>query len=365
MSAKLLHGPRPCAFGGGVAIAELQDFAVSRTQGLSGGITALRKRVPAAMFALAALGTTAAANAATTPTVAQLLDAANAEYVVGGVPNGMTAFKVNGQPVTYTNESDGTSAQVWVTPQQQIIIAYQGTSGGEYVFINPMIFASQLVTDLQAFLTNSTPQAFKNALSFANNVLTWAGQQGYSPANVFVTGHSLGGWEAEYVAQHAGLGGIGFEAPCLRTTVAGNGANSNFFNTATYGSPVGSFGSDIQGDQPFSPPYVAGGGACPHYGSIVMLGTPGNQNQLSNEVANWGSWNIFLQAAALGNILALVVEYHLPGVQAYNLNVSLNPSWEPFDEIGNMSGPVYTGAGNYTIPQALQAASAAGILIQP
>ena len=47
-----------------------------------------------------------------TPTVAQLLNASNAEYVLGGVPAGMHAFTVWGVPISYTNPVDGVSAQV-------------------------------------------------------------------------------------------------------------------------------------------------------------------------------------------------------------------------------------------------------------
>jgi hypothetical protein len=37
----------------------------------------------------------------------------------------------------------------------------------------------------------------------------------------FVTGHSLGGWEAEYVAQNTGLAGIGFESLGLSSRAPG------------------------------------------------------------------------------------------------------------------------------------------------
>ncbi len=62
---------------------------------------------------------------ALTPTVAQFLNAAAAEYVLGGVPGGLRQFTVNGVPMTSTNVLSGEAAQVWVTPQNQIIIAYQ------------------------------------------------------------------------------------------------------------------------------------------------------------------------------------------------------------------------------------------------
>lgn len=297
-----------------------------------------------------------------TPTVAQFLDAATAEYVLGGVPGGLTPFTVNGWPVTSTNELTGESAQVWVTPQKQIIIAYQGTTGGTNLLFNPLIAVSQIITDTLGTLTDTTPPAFSGALEFAQQVQAEAAQQGYAPSSIFVTGHSLGGWEAEYVAQNTGLGGIGFESLGLSTTVPGNGADSLFVNTVTYGDPVGYSATDLPGLQPFEAPYVAGGGTKPHYGSIVLLGDPSAQTPLTNAAALWGTsivGDITFLAASLGQLF----EYHLPGEQAYNLDVNPEPDLLPGTPTD--SGPIETGFGNLTIPELLQAASAAGILIEP
>jgi hypothetical protein len=296
-----------------------------------------------------------------TPTVAELLDAATAEYVLGGTPAGLTPFTVNGAPVKYSNPLTGTSAQVWVTPQNQIVIAYSGTTGGTNLLFHPVIALTQTLYDGEAVLTHTNPPGLPDALRFAKTVETEAAQHGYTTDNIFVTGHSLGGWEAEYVAQNAGLGGIGFESLGLDTTVPGNGADSLFVNTSTYGD-VASYSSDLPGDQPLAPPYVPGGGIYPHYGSIVMLGDPSAQTPLENGLALWGS-------GPVGDVIALVVglgqlfEYHLPSVQAHSLDVDLTPGLLPGSGVD--SGPVYTGFGDLTIPEFLEAASNDGILIQP
>ncbi|GAC1407600.1 MAG: hypothetical protein NVSMB60_28180 [Mycobacterium sp.] len=296
-----------------------------------------------------------------TPTVAQLLDAATAEYVLGGTPAGLTPFTVNGQPVKYSNVQTGTSAQVWVTPQNQIIIAYSGTTGGTNLLFHPVIAVTQTLFDVQATFTHTNPPGLPTALQFAQQVAGDAAKQGYTAADIFVTGHSLGGWEAEYVAQNTHLGGIGFESPGLATTVAGNGADSLFVNTSTYGDPA-SYSSDIPGDQPLAPAYVPGGGIYPHYGSIVMLGDPSSNTPLANGMALWGT-------GPVGDVVAAVVligqlfEYHLPSVQAYSLNVDLTPGLLPGSGVDR--GPVETGFGNLTIPELLQAASNDKILIQP
>jgi hypothetical protein len=296
-----------------------------------------------------------------TPTVSQFLNAANSEYVLGGEPADLVPCTVNGIPVRYTNILTGTSARVWATPQNQLIIAYQGTTGGTNLLFNPLIAITQAIADLQAILTRTTPAAFPDALHFAQRVQAAAAVQGYTSDNIFVTGHSLGGWQAEYVAQHIGLGGIGFESPGLNTTVPGNGANSLFVNTATWGDPA-SFSSDVPGVQPFAPTYVPGGGAYPHYGPIVLLGDPAAGYPLSNAMSLWGT-GIIGDLAALFFGLGNFLQYHPPSVQAYNLDVDLSPDLLP--GTGTYVGSVHTRFGNLTIPQFLQATSNAGILIEP
>ncbi|WP_396932302.1 hypothetical protein [Mycolicibacterium sp.] len=296
-----------------------------------------------------------------TPTVAQFLNAAAAEYVLGGVPGGLRQFTVNGVPMTSTNVLSGEAAQVWVTPQNQIIIAYQGTTGGTNLLFNPLIAISQIVTDLQILFTGTTPRAFTDALRFEQRVQDAAALQGYSTSDIFVTGHSLGGWEAEYVSQQTGLGGIGFESPGINTIVTGNGANSGFVNIETYGDPAAYFSSDLPGLQPFMPRYVPAGGTKPHYGPIVMIGDPNAVAPLFNSSALYGYGPIgdaIFMIDTLGNFF----EHHLPGMQAYNLGVDPDPTVVPW--LGLPMGPV-TGYGALTIPQLLQAASDAGTLIAP
>ena len=214
----------------------------------------------------------------------------------------------------------------------------------------------------QAGTTDITPKAFTDALTFEQQVQAAATAQGYSAGDIFVTGHSLGGWEAEYVAQQRGLDGIGFESPGISTTVAGNGADSGFVNVESYGDPAAYMSTDLAGLQPFEPAYVPGGGSFPHYGSIVMIGDPNATTPLIDASAKWGSG---LRADAVfglvlgGNFL----EHHLPGMQAYNLGVSPDPGVVPW--LGATAGPVDAGYGNLTIPQLEDTASQAGTLITP
>jgi len=298
--------------------------------------------------------------AASSPTVTEFLNAANAEYVVAGVPAGMHAFTVNGKPVSYTNIAAGTAASVWVTAENQIVIAYQGTTGGEYLALDPVIAVTQIIADVGIW-AGQTPAAETDSLSFAKAVISAAEAQGYSTANIFVTGHSLGGIEAEYVAQQTGLGGIAFESTGLPVDKSA-GAGSNFVNVVTYGDPVGNYSSDIKGEQPFAPTYVAGGGSLPHYGNIVLVGNQANQASLTNAASTWGGLFGLEDPYTLANLLGLALDYHLPGTQAHDLGVSLNPYAAIVDGIGSQSAAVWNVQGD-TIAQLISAAGSHGTLL--
>jgi hypothetical protein len=289
-----------------------------------------------------------------TPTVAQFLDAATAEYVIAPTnPPGMTPFLVNGSQLQLADEGTGAFARVWLTGNNQVVIAYQGTTGGENLLTNPLAVIPQLVDDLGLWGATTWP-AVTSALAFAKSVVAIAAGHGIGAANVFVTGHSLGGIEAEYVAQQTGLGGMSFEATGLAksVTTAGNGAN--FVNVITAGDPVGSYASDVKGEQPFAPAYAPGmTGASPHYGSVVMVGDPAAETKLTADAA--GATNPLGTLFALPALMGDLNSYHMPGAQAYALGVT---PYDPIiDSFGVKSGPVLAAA-NDTIPQ-FQALAAA------
>lgn len=297
-----------------------------------------------------------------TPTVSQFLNAATAAYVFGGTPGDLKPFVVNGKQMESTNVLSGMSAKAWVTPDGQIIIAYQGTTGGTNLLHNPLIAVSQVIADTQVIFTDTTPWAFTDSVAFEREVEAAAIAQGYRREDIFVTGHSLGGWEAAYVAQQTGLGGVGFESPGLNTKVPGNGADSGFVNVLTYGDTAAYFSTDIPGLQPFMPEYVPGGGSKPHYGSIVMIGDPAAATPLVNAAALWGTGpirSVIFLVDMLGNFL----QYHLPGIQAYHLGVTPDPGVVPW--LGTAAGPVNADYAGMTIPELKKAASDAGTLIRP
>ena len=296
-----------------------------------------------------------------TPTVAQFLNAATAEYVLGGQPGDLKPFVVNGKQMKSTNTLTGMSASAWVTPDNQIIIAYSGTTGGTNLLANPVIAVTQVLADMQVIVTPTTPMAFYDSLTFANQVRQEAYKQGYTDDDIFVTGHSLGAWEAQYVAQQTGLGGVGFEGPGLNTINPNNsnGDNSNFVNVLTYGDAAAYFSSDVPGLEPVMGIFP-GGDNKPHYGNIVMIGNPTAADPMINAAAMFGPnpiYDVIFVIDTFGNFM----QYHLPGVQAYHLGVDPDPGVVPW--LGNTTDPASnTDWGNMTIPQLQQAASDEGVL---
>lgn len=136
----------------------------------------------------------------------------------------------------------------------------------------------------------------------------------------------------------------------MNTTVEGNGRDSMFVNIITYGDPAGFMATDVPGLQPFMPPYVPGGGSKPHYGNIVLIGDPAAMTPLLNAVTLWHTGpirNLVFLADFFGNFF----QYHLPGIQAYHLDVVPDPGVVPW--LGTARGPVNTGWGELTIPELL------------
>ncbi|GCA98684.1 hypothetical protein [Mycolicibacterium sp. NCC-Tsukiji] len=296
-----------------------------------------------------------------TPTVEQFLNASANAYVLGAQPGDLKPFTVNGFQMQTFNPLSGAVGKAWVTPEGQIIVAYQGTTGGTNLLFHPLIALSQIFTDMQVIFTHTTPQAFWDSLAFERKVEAAALEQGYTTDDIFVTGHSLGGWEAQFVAQKTGRGGIGFEGPGLNTSVPGNGVNSNFVNIETYGDTAAYFSTDLPGLQPFMPAYDPTGGSKPHYGNIVMIGEPDAVNPLFNASALWGPNpinDIIFAVDILGNFF----EHHLPGMQAYNLGVAPDPGVVPW--LGSYTGPI-NDWGDLDIYELQHAASDAGVLIAP
>jgi len=102
-------------------------------------------------------------------------------------------------------------------------------------------------------LAGRTPQAFIDALAFTQYVV----QHNPGADPIYLTGHSLGGAEAEYVGSLTTYSGVTFGAPgTLHQTYKAPVAGQNFIDYLDWGDLIGSFGH--------------------HFGTVKLVGSPEN-----------------------------------------------------------------------------------------
>lgn len=199
------------------------------------------------------------------PSRSELFQAANAAYSPGTVPAGMTPLLNSaGQPVQDSIASDGFYAAAFKDSAGNIVVAYQGT--------DPSSIAQDYAD--AAIFGRHAPPALTDALAFAELV-----QQNAGGAQIYVTGHSLGGIEAEEVAFTLGFGGASFGASGLPLYSGPADSTTAFIDYVDYGDPVGNYASDQ---------YSALNGIAPagmnHYGTVQMIGSPNSAHTFTRMV---------------------------------------------------------------------------------
>lgn len=296
------------------------------------------------------------------PSIAQFLSAASSErLLLDSTPEGTRPFEVDGKQLEIVDQVAGLSARVWETDENQVVIAYSGTLGGETRYVNPLQIVGQVLADATSLSTAATPTK-SNALAFAEYVVSEADKQGIDADDVFVTGSSLGAFEAEYVAWQTGLGGVGFEGFGLPEPIGAVGEGENFVSVINYGDIVASLSSDVEGAQPLAPDFDPQGGAYPHYGALVFIGDPQHQVELHEHIA--GELDAAPQAEGLRELTEVVVllqelagsEYHNLTRITPNLGVQLAhlPVTDPLPETSSPAAHVFDAA-DYNLAQTLAA----------
>ncbi|MGJ8515538.1 hypothetical protein [Carnimonas bestiolae] len=261
--------------------------------------------------------------AAHSPTMSQFIDAANAEYVLeGDAPDGLAPYTINGRQAELVDVASGLSARVWQTTDDhpQLIVAFSGSGGGDTSEVNPSQMAGQYASNLPT-AAGLTSAAQDDALKYTGYIAENASKHGISSDDIFVTGHSLGGGEAEYVAQQTGLGGISFSGQGIAPSESAVGDGSNFISVVNYGDVWGSLASDVEGVQPLAAEFDSENGVHPHWGNVVMVGDVQDQIELSERMSD----------PANNNGIGFLQEFndhkqafHYPGNQALNLGVELS-----------------------------------------
>jgi hypothetical protein len=202
------------------------------------------------------------------------LNASDATYYYGTVPAGFSPLLVPSHDTQ--DDADGFYGAAYKNGSE-VIIAFGGTVD------NPAdaYGLGSMYADL-LLAAGLTPNALNDAETFATIAIALAEQQGYSPTDIFVTGHSLGGLEAEAVAENEyqngiTLDGATFGAPGL-PDYTNTGTGPNLVDYVDYGDPVGNYSSDSQavasGSLVGPPPPTD------HVGTIQYVGSPSDSSAL-------------------------------------------------------------------------------------
>jgi hypothetical protein len=260
-------------------------------------------------------------------------------------PQGYTLIKVS----TTAQLSFGFAAAALRNPKNgYVIIANEGTLPGVDVYGRNSLAADLVIAHEQ------TPTALTYAQEFAQQVEKKLG--GKTP--IFVTGHSLGGIEAEaeeYILFASStptnaVGGKTFGATGLpgQTT---SGGPPNLVNYVDYGDPIGNDASDTgtQTPDPFAPPTPMY-----HYGTVVMVGPLTNAQGLekasylstaSADIDSISQYETFGGASsddywlAAISLAAMGIHYHL--IANYAADLGISPGSTAFVPLDSLDEAVY------------------------
>ncbi len=249
-----------------------------------------------------------------TPTPEQYINAADWAYTQGqaSLPSdlGLTRMTyLDGENLELYSQDTGFYGAALLTASHQVIITFEGTN----LFTGDDAFTAAQLADDTAIFEGVTAPSFITAAAFTLDVIAEALLQGYNRSEIFVTGHSLGAAEAEYVAATTGLGGVAFAPPGLVTTVI---PSVTFTSYVDYGDPVGNYASD----PPDNMGSIVQDPDIKHYGTQVLIGNQFDASVLQAAATAYAAGN---EAGAVG-ILAAAVQFHLLGHYAEDLGLTLD-----------------------------------------
>ncbi len=182
-------------------------------------------------------------------------------------------LKADGSPFVthYIHEGIGMAATAYVTENNEVIIAYKGTAVGFDAYGAGSAFADMKLA------VGGIPQSYEMSLQFARDVLKYTDENNISRDKVFLSGHSLGGGEAQFVAQNTSLGGATFGAPGIPngfTSYQGGQTVPAFKNYVNYGDPVGTLSNNIYHG------FLGQSTIVSHYGDVEMVGSASDMDLL-------------------------------------------------------------------------------------
>ncbi|MGX1360759.1 Ig-like domain-containing protein [Bradyrhizobium elkanii] len=256
------------------------------------------------------------------PTTFTYLNASSALYTQNRVsaPVGSGLVLLEASPASQL--ADGFFAEAFQDLYGNIIIAYQGSilDKSDSLYNTPYGSASRLA-DGAILAGGNPPGVFDDALAFALNV-----KNTYGSHDIYVTGHSLGGVEAEYAAEQFSFikGGATFGAPGLPLYFGST--IETFTNYVDRADPVGNYASDAGSALNA---VAADGLMGTHFGQVVQVSSGLNSQADAAQLAadNHDSF--------LPDVLSLIIDYGLglpnPFIALMQTNHPLSHYYADFD----------------------------------
>ncbi|MCP1747593.1 putative Ig domain-containing protein [Bradyrhizobium japonicum] len=195
------------------------------------------------------------------PNTVTYLNASNAVYSQNTIsaPPGSGLVLLKASPASQL--ADGFFAEAFEDVSGSIVISYQGSA------LDDTPYGSASLSADVAIAFGGMPAVFADALAFALDV-----ENSYGSRDIYVTGHSLGGVEAEYVAEQFPFikGGATFGSPGLPLFFGT--ATQIFTNYVDIADPIGNYA----GDAASALNKVAAAGLMGyHFGQVVLVSSGG------------------------------------------------------------------------------------------
>ena len=280
----------------------------------------------------------------TQPTLNNYLEASSFAYNSGtmaGAPAGFSGtFEVKTPHYASSNNYDafnpltGFYAAAYTLgtgANESIVISFEGTNIANYQ-ANSVFSTAEILADYKLY-KGELPADLKEAATFAENVLKTAQSEGISKSNIYLTGHSLGGAEAEYADVKTGLTGTTFGAPGISSDYIPSGKTSHLTDYVEYGDPVGNYA--YTGPNSPEGPFIYSDNV-EHFGTTKYTGHPSDALALIASGQAYGSSNSEVKAGGLTGFLLAADNFHPLTVYAGSLEHLLA---DPPSGATSISGP--------------------------
>ena len=174
--------------------------------------------------------------------VGTFINVANWTYSQGSdpLPDGLTFLTDKDQRLELYDAGTGFYGAALLTQQNQVIVGFEGTN----LYTGDATFTAAQLIDDAAISAGLDAPSYATALSFTQSAIKVAADKGIGAGDMFITGHSLGGAEAQYVAAQLDLPGVTFGGPGIPAADTNPDRPSKLTSYVEHGDPVGNYAAN-------------------------------------------------------------------------------------------------------------------------